>query len=411
MRRRRLCLLAATAAVLTVLPQAAQAQRAAGLRPSPTTLEGGFWATADKAEGIARTKADVNHDPALNAYVRGVMCKVAAEYCPDLRVYVLDRPFFNAAVAPNGYVEVWSGLMLRSTDEAEFAYVLGHELSHFTQNHTLESLNAAKTRANVRMAATVAIAVVGVAAASGATTVSDAQSIIDATGSLIDAVYLAEIAAFFRFSRENEKEADLLGQTRASKAGYDVAQAAQSWRSIMAETQASDFKRIRARGTQTSVFDSHPLDADRVAALEKQAPSLPASGERGRERYRAAIRPHLNAWLRDDLRRRDFGQSLHLIDRLAAGGEDLGVLNYYRGEAYRQRRGEGDLALARDAYLAAAAQPDAPVATWRELGDIRKRDGDRDGARAAYDTYLAKAPQAEDAWLVRDSLSSLDKGT
>lgn len=406
----RLALIAATVA-LAVLPQTARAQRAAGLRPDSTSLEGGIWGSADKAEAAARTKADVNHDPALNAYVRGVTCKVAADHCPDLRVYVLDRPAFNALVAPNGYVEVWSGLMLRSTDEAEFAYVLGHEFSHFVQNHTLVAYNAAKSRANVALAAKVAIAVVGVAAASGATTTSEAQSIMDATGNLIDVVYLAEIAAFFRFSREQEAEADLLGQKRAAIAGYDARSAAQSWRSVMAETQASDFKRVRESRSRTSVFESHPLEAERIAVLDKQASSLPASSDRGRERYRAAIRPHLSAWLRDDLRRRDFGQTLHLIDRLAASGEDLGVLNYYRGEAYRLRRGDGDLGRARDAYLAAAAQPDTPLAAWRELGDIRKRDGDAAGARAAYETYLAKAPQAEDAWLVQDSLSSLDKGS
>ena len=99
-----------------------------------------------------------------------------------------------------------------------------------------------------------------------------------------------------------------------------------------------------------------------------------------------------------------------MIDRLAAGGEDLGVLNYYRGEAYRLRRGDGDLVKARDAYLAAAAHPDAPLAVWRELGDIRRREGDVVGARTAYESYLAKAPQAEDAWMVQDSLSSLDNG-
>ena len=66
------------------------------------------------------------------------------------------------------------------------------------------------------------------------------------------------------------------------------------------------------------------------------------------------------------------------------------------------RRGEGDLARARDAYLASTVQQDAPAAVWRELGDIRRRDGDLAGAQAAYETYLAKAPQAEDAWLVQD---------
>ena len=58
------------------------------------------------------------------------------------------------------------------------------------------------------------------------------------------------------------------------------------------------------------------------------------------------IRPFLSAWLADDLRRRDYGQTLLVIERLSSLGEDLGVLNFYRGETLRQRRSDGDLGLA-----------------------------------------------------------------
>ena len=399
----------ALAGALAAAPSAAQ-ERAAGLRPDATSVEAGFWSVMDKAEAEAKTRADLNTDPALNAYVRGVMCKVAAAHCSDMRVYVMDRPFMNASMAPNGYSEVWSGLLLRASDEAELAYVLGHEASHFTESHTIEAHRAQKTRANVVLAATVVVAVAGAASAASAGTASEAQSIMDATGNTIDLIYYAQIASFFRFSREQEAEADLLGQRKLAAAGYDPAAAAESWRALTAETKGSDFKRVRESETRISVFASHPLGAQRIASLDAQAATLKAGGDRGQDRHRAAIRPFLSAWLRDDLRKRDFGQTLVVIDRLAADGEDLGVLNYYRGEAYRLRRGDGDLVKARDAYLAAAAQPDAPLAVWRELGDIRRREGDVVGARTAYESYLAKAPQAEDAWMVQDSLSSLDNG-
>jgi len=408
MFRRAASLLALTAALAAAAP--AQAQRAAGARPDISTVEGGLWAYMDRAEEEARTRADLNADPALNAYVREVMCKVAKEYCAELRVYLMDRPFMNASMAPNGYGEVWSGLLLRASDEAEFAYVLGHEVSHFAQNHSMERHKAQKTRANVALAVSVVVAVAGAASAAGASSASEARSIMDATGNLIDLVYLGQMAVLFKFTREQEAEADMLGQKRAVAAGYDAAAAAGSWRGLIAETQGSDFKRVRESMARGSIFDSHPVSGDRIAALDAQARTLPSGGERGAARHRAAIRPHLGALLRDDLRRRDFGGTLVLIDRLSAGGEDLGVLNFYRGEAYRLRRGDGDLAKARDAYLAAAAHADVPAQAWRELGDIRRRDGDVAGARTAYESYLAKAPQAEDAWMVRDSLTSLERG-
>lgn len=400
----------ALAALALGAPATAQ-ERAAGLRPNVDTAEAGLWAVMDKAEAEAKTRSDLNTDPALNAYVKDVMCKVAAAYCTELRVYVMNRPFMNASMAPNGFSEVWSGLLLRAADEAELAYVLGHEVSHFAENHTIEAHKAQKTRANVAMAAKVVVAVAGAASAASATTASEAQSIMNATNNTMDLIYLAELASYFRFSREQEAEADLLGQRKTGEAGYDAAAAAQSWRGLIAETKGSDFKRVRESVTHSSVFDSHPVSADRIAALDAQAKILKPGGDRGRERHRAAIRPFLSSWLRDDLRKRDFGQTLVIIDRLAAGGEDLGVLGYYRGEAYRMRRGEGDLVRAREAYQAASGQPDAPAATWRELGDILRRDGDRAAAKTAYETYLAKAPKAEDAWMVQDSLSSLERSS
>jgi hypothetical protein len=114
--------------------------------------------------------------------------------------------------------------------------------------------------------------------------------------------------------------------------------------------------------------------------------------------------------LKDDLRRRDFGQTLHILARLEAAEEDLGVINFYRGEAYRLRREPEDFARAEAAYLAASQHADAPVAVWRELGDLRRRRQSVDEALVAYETYLTLAPSADDAWLVQDAMTSLKKG-
>lgn len=410
MRRSTSPLALVLAASLAASPAAAE-PRPVGLRPDPTSVEAGLWGLSDRAEQHVRQSAELNTNPALNAYVREVACKVAVEYCADLRVYVLDRPFVNATMAPNGYTEVWSGLLLRATDEAEFAYVLSHEVGHFAENHSLERQMAMKSRANVALAVSVGIAVLGVAAATGSTSQVDAQNVLDATGNLIDAVYLGTMASLFKFTREQESEADQLGIRRSSAAGYAASSAADMWLGIIAETTASDFERVRKSDARLGVFSTHPLSAARAEALQKTAATLPAAGEHGRARHRAAIRPHLGAWLRDDLRRRDFGQTLYILDRLARDGEDLGVLNFYRGEAYRLRRGEGDLAKARQAYALAATFPDAPVAAWRELGDLARRDDDRPAARAAYEAYLAKASGADDAWMVREALDGLGEKT
>ena len=385
--------------------------RPVGLRPAASTPEGGLWDLMDKAEAQMKRSAELNNDPVLNSYVRGVACKVATEYCAELRVYVLDRPFFNAQMAPNGYMEVWSGLLLRCEDEAELAYVLGHETGHFAESHSIQQHTALKNRMNVALALSVGVAMVGAVAAANTYDAQSARALLDSTGNLIDVIYLTAVAGYFKFGREQESEADMIGLQRVSLAGYRSSAAVDSWRGVMAETAASQFDRKRKQDARLGIFDTHPLTAERITALEREASLHPGSGqESGKERYRAAIRPFLSAWLKDDLRRRDFGESLHLIDRLARSGEDKGVLDFYRGEALRTRGGESDLVRARDAYASASRQTDAPPAVWRELGEAQRRTGQIAEAQTSLQAYLDRNPNAEDAWIVRDTLTSLLKG-
>jgi len=302
----RTALLACAAAALAAIPAAAE-PRAPGQTPKLDTAEAGMWDVFAKAEAEAKRSADLNADPAVNAYVREVTCRVAQAYCPELRIYVMDRPIPNATMAPNGYGEVWSGLLLRAEDEAELAFVLGHEVTHYVENHSIERHTAHKNRQNLVMALSIGVAVGGAVAAANTGPYGDPGAVLDATGSLIDAIYLSSIAAYFRFSRENEVEADLQGIRRASAAGYRGDAAPGSWKDLMAETAASDFEKVRRRDARLGVFDSHPLNAERVQRLEQEAKALPSAGQSGRERHRAAIRPHLARWLKDDLRRRDFG--------------------------------------------------------------------------------------------------------
>lgn len=365
----------------------ASAQRAPGARPDISTDEGGLWDASDRAETEARNSGDYINDPALTEYVRQVTCKVAPTHCAELRLYLMQRPFFNAQMAPNGYGEVWSGLLLRASNEAELAFVLGHEATHFAENHSVENLRDLRARGNSMLIFSFALAAVGIP---------------------VEGAALGLLAGGFAFSRENEREADDLGFKALVAAGYDPGAAASIWQAQIDEALASDFERVRREPARASVFNSHPIQAERHDTLKAAAEGLPA-GDTGAARYRAVIRPYLARWLRDDLRRRDFGQTLHLLDRLALGEEDLGTINFFRGEVYRLRRKDGDASLAGGAYLQAAAFPDAPPETWRELGESRRRAGNIEGARAAYQTYLEKAPTAEDAWLVEDTLKTLDR--
>ncbi len=373
-------------------------------RPANDTDEGGLWGLSERAEQQARVAGTLERDAALNEYIRAVSCRVAAQYCGDVRLYVMNRPFFNASMAPNGYMEVWSGLLLRAEDEAQLAFVLGHEVAHYSEQHSLEALRTTRARATGAMLATVTVAVVGAAAAVNSP--NSAASISDATRIATDAIYLGTIASLFGFSRENESQADFIGFDHAVAAGYDPNAGHLLWGNLVAETRASDNRDVRRRETRSSIFQTHPLSSDRLEALQERAATA-SGGETHRERYRAAIRPFLDPWLRAELRRRDFGQTLSLLDRLGQHGEDFGVVEYYRGEVHRLRRGEGDRARAKQFYQSAITHADAPAAAWRELGDLEQRDGNVAAARAHYTTYLERAPNAEDRALIEARTAQL----
>ena len=243
------------------------------VRPAINTDEGGLWGMSDRTEQEARNSGQLENDAALNAYLYEVACRVAADACGDIRLYVMNRPYFNASMAPNGYTEVWSGLLLRVEDEAQLAFVLGHEIGHYRERHSLAMLRTIRSRAGVAMVFSIITVGAGV-------------------GIIGDIVYLGTIASVFGFSRENESEADMIGFDHAVAAGYDAHAGDLLWKNLLAETQASDNPDVRRQETRGSIFRTHPLSADRVEALEERAAAA-TGGETHRERYRAAIRPFL----------------------------------------------------------------------------------------------------------------------
>lgn len=387
---------ALTASIGSAIAQ--PALRPADLKPSSTSPEAGLWTISDKAEIDARQSAEINRDPALNAYVKSVACRAAENYCGAMRIYLMDRPFVNASMAPNGYMEVWSGLLLRAKNEDELAFVLGHEIGHFAYSHSWQAFQDQKARADGAMVASFLISAVGVVAAVNAGTAAGVQNISNATQGLVNAVYLGAVAGMFGFSRANETEADAYGfKAIATSSDYDPAAAAAIWRRLKLETAASDFKRVRESDTRASIFDSHPLVSERIDALDRLASGAPSHTSVSQQRYREAIRPHISAWLRDDLRRRDFGQSLFVIDQLAANGEDLGVLNYYRGEAIRLRRSADYQAESEAAYREAISHADAPALAYRELADLAEKRGEKNEMADLLIAYLLRAPNAKDA--------------
>ncbi|MBW8369249.1 MAG: M48 family metallopeptidase, partial [Arenimonas sp.] len=120
-----------------------------GQRPPPGSDEDELWYAMERAERELLAHPRRVTDPVLNAYVRDVACRVAGDLCADLRVHIVDQPWFNASMAPNGMMVVWTGALLRLQDEAELALVLGHEVAHFRERHAIAQWRKAKNTSAV----------------------------------------------------------------------------------------------------------------------------------------------------------------------------------------------------------------------------------------------------------------------
>jgi len=356
-----------------------------GQRPPADSDEAGLWMQMDRVEERLRGSGRLLTDDAVRGYLREILCRLAPEHCADVRLYVVQTPHFNATMGPNGVMEVWTGLMLRADNEAQLAYVLGHELGHYLRRHSIQRWRDVRTKTNV-------VAVFSLLAAAAG------------HGYVGPLAQLAALGSILAFSRDNEREADEIGFELMARAGYDPREAAKIWEALDEERKAGD------ESAPPIFFSTHPPTDERIETLKALA-ARTWTAERewtdGRERYRRVLRPLRQALLRDELRRRDFARTEKLLDRLLAAEAGSGELRFFQGELYRLRQKDGDEARAVEAYEQALAAGDAPPETNRALGLVWMRRGDRERARAAFHRYVTDAPAAEDRAMIDSYLEQL----
>jgi beta-barrel assembly-enhancing protease len=216
--------------------------------------ESGLWREDDESERALANSPTVIRDEGLNNFVRGVLCAtIGSDRCKAVRIYILRVPVFNASMSPNGTMRVFSGLLLRVRTEAELAAVLGHEFGHFEKRHTLERFKASRSGSDLLSWAAI------LASMSGS---PDA-------GRSFQNLQLSVYGSLFRFTRNHEREADLLGLGYLNNSSLRPQAASRVWRNLILEAEAS----AAARGlrkpdfNRVSFFASHPPDGERADYL------------------------------------------------------------------------------------------------------------------------------------------------
>lgn len=208
-----------------------------------------------------RARYGVVQDPAVHEYVTLVGTLVAqAGSRPDLdwRFIVLDTDGVNALAAPGGYIHITRGALSLMKDEAELAGVLGHEVIHVTEKHTIRAIQKGKT---MQLAAD--------------ETLGD-RAVFNR---LVDRATDVVMAGF---GRSEELESDGKGIVLANEVGYDPAGLNRFLQTLADRNKASTEKQ--------GLFASHPEMKERLDKLAKTVASKKLTATATVEaRYRTSV--------------------------------------------------------------------------------------------------------------------------
>jgi predicted Zn-dependent protease len=203
----------------------------------------------ERVSGMLRQRFGVVQDRELTKYVTLVGTVVAQQSSrPTLQwtFIVLDTDGVNAYAAPGGFVHVTRGLLGLIKTESELAGVLGHEITHVADKHTIRAIQRSKG--------------MDIAADYGTSNAGwSTEMITNAGNKLFQHVFEGQ------WSQADENDADHGGAIDANKAGYDP-------HGIANALQRLD-DRNSGQSAHNGWFASHPDTKDRINKVTKQISS------------------------------------------------------------------------------------------------------------------------------------------
>src|SRR5215468_5888934 len=187
-------------------------------------------------------------DPVINEYVNRIGQNLVrnSDAKVPFTIKVLDDDQVNAFALPGGYFYVNTGLILAAQSEAELAGVMAHEIAHVAARHATKGA----TRSQIWNMASMSLIFVGGPVGMAVRQVTS----------------LAVPMTFMKFSRNFEREADLLGIEYEYAAGYDPQAFVDFFERIASQRKNPNFV--------ARAFDSHPMNQDRIRRAQKEISTM-----------------------------------------------------------------------------------------------------------------------------------------
>ena len=197
---------------------------------------------------------------------------------------VIDVENVNAFALPAGKIFVTAPLIAMTSNEAELAGVIGHEVGHVVARHAAERMYVMEKNKNKTWLYAAGGGIVGAAAGFGLGMLicpdGDPECLGKAAliGGAVGAGggLLVEKYQFLANSREDEMEADRIGFKVAVGAGYDKDEVGKFYEKLLrmekqaGKTESSLMKRL------SDAMSTHPPSEERVRQMNEMAAERPA---------------------------------------------------------------------------------------------------------------------------------------
>ena len=228
-----------------------------------------------QASAEVRKEMPLLDDDSIDDYVEDVGRRLVEAIPPEYRhpefrysFDVVNMKEINAFALPGGPMYLNRGMIEASRNEAEMAGVMAHEISHVALRHgTAQATKGEKFQIGA-VAGQILGAIVG----------GTAGSII-AQGSQFGLG-----AYFLKYSREYERQADLLGAQILARAGYDPRHMANMFKTIERESGGR---------SGPEWLSSHPNPGDRYEAISREAALLRVQGSAPADERFASVKAEL----------------------------------------------------------------------------------------------------------------------
>ena len=188
-------------------------------------------------------------DPVVTEYVNRVGQNIVrnSDAKVPFTIKVIDDETVNAFALPGGFFYVNSGLILAADNEAELAGVMAHEIAHVAARHATKQA----TKGQIINLASIPLIFLGGPAG---------YAVRQAAG-------LAVPMGFLKFSRDAEREADLLGVEYAYASGYDPAEFVHFFETLKAKDK-------HKTSTIAKAFSTHPMTDERIRRAQAEIEML-----------------------------------------------------------------------------------------------------------------------------------------